>query len=415
MTIKRQAIFWGSFFLAIVGFILHIHQLFTMAAVLACLPLVLWLLGRHKLQGLQVVRQPLPAVSAGETVRIGLTVTNTARTRRIFFVVSDTVPKALASSGIVELPVAILGPGEHTPLHYDLLPPRRGAYPLGPVRLLAPDAIGMRQYKRDFGQPSELLVYPRPLPLPYLWPSSTGGSHPVRPRRRLRGQGDELYGIRDYVPGDDPRHIDWKTTARRGKLAVVEYERPESLDAMIVLDLSTPWHCGQDDQHTLEYAVTLAASLIEQAYERGSSVGLLAACGGGDFSCPPLAEEEQRLHLYEALTRAQADDAAPLVDLIRDHQQIVPPHCTVAVISPSPDGGAAATFLRGLDHPVVWFLLDAGSFAHKAWADYSDLEATLAVSRCKVHRVRGDRPLAANFGRGAALAVSAAQVFSHAL
>jgi uncharacterized protein (DUF58 family) len=414
MTIKRQAIFWGSFFLAIVGFIPHIHQLFAMAAVLACLPLVLWLLGRHKLHGLQVVRQPLSAVSAGETIRVDLTVTNTAHTRRIFFVVSDTVPKALEPSGIVELPVAILGPGEQKVLHYDLLPPRRGAYPLGPVRLLAPDAIGLRQYKRDLGQASELLVYPRPLPLPYLWPTSTGGPHPIRPRRRLRGQGDELYGIRDYVPGDDPRHIDWKTTARRGKLAVVEYERPESLDAMIVLDLSTPWHCGHDDQHTLEYAVTLAASLIEQAYERGSSVGFLAACGGRDFSCPPLAEEEQRLQLYAALARAQADDAAPLVDLVRDHQEIVPPHCTVAVISPSPDGGAAATLLRGLDHPVVWFLLDASSFDPRARANYSALEATLAASRCRVHRLRGDLPLAASFGRGAGRAVSAAEVSSHA-
>lgn len=396
MAIKRQALFWGSFFLAIVGFILHIHQVFTMAATLACLPLIAWLLSRNKLQGLSVVRRAPTAITAGERARVDLTVSNSARTRRIFFVVSDTLPPTLQEERHVDLPVAILGPGEQTTLSYEVQPQRRGAYRLGPTQLLAPDAIGLRQYRRDLQQADELLVYPQPIHLPYLWPASSGGNQPVKPRRRLRGQGDDLYGIRDYVPGDDPRHIDWKTTARRGKLAVVEYERPESLEAMIVLDLDRRWHCGEGDQHTLEYAVVLAATLIEQAYERGSTVGLLVS-GREDFSCGSLSETDQRLRLYEALARAQADSDRPLAEVVAAHQALLSPRCTVAVISPSPAAADVATYFRGMDHPLAWFLLDGSSFDARMRADYASVEAVVAGSRGVLYHLRGDVPLAANW------------------
>lgn len=396
MAIKRQALFWGSFFLAIVGFILHIHQVFTMAATLACLPLIAWLLGRHKLVGLNVRRGKPTPITAGESAQVELTVSNAARTRRIFFVVSEALPEALQAGGHLDLPVAILGPGEETKLSYELQPPHRGAYCLGPARLLAPDAIGLRQYHRDLSQADELLVYPAPLALPYLWPASAGGQQPLKPQRRTRGQGDDLYGIRDYVPGDDPRHIDWKTTARRGKLAVVEYERTESLQAMIVLDLDRRWHCGEGARHTLEYGVVLAATLLEQAYERGSTVGLLAA-GQEDFGVSPLPERELRLGLYEALARAQADGTRPVTEVLAAHETLLPPRCTVAVISPSPAAAEAALYLRGTGHPLAWFVLDSTTFAPHVTADYSDLEAAVAGARGALYHLRGDLPLAANW------------------
>lgn len=396
MTIKRQAIFWSCLFLTIVGFTLHIHQLFAMAASLACLPLIARLLGRRKLQGLDVFRQAPLAVNCGETVDVDLTVRNTGRTRKIFFGVREALPSVLRSEGEQEFPVAILGPGEQTRLRYSLPTTRRGAYSLGPASFLTSDVIGLRQYRRDLPQTHELLVYPQAVHLPYLWPTSTGGSQPLRPRRRLRGEGDEFYGVRDYVPGDDPRRINWKTTARRGELTVVEYERPESLQGMILLDTEARWHGGAEDRHTLEYGVTLAASLIEQAYARGSSVGFIAG-GMAEFNCPPLPELDQRLRLYEALARVQADGTEPLADVLAAHEHLVPPHATLAVISPSPEAGAVAAHLRGLGHAVAWFVLEAGSFGAGRPPDYSQLVTELAAARCDTRLILGDRPLPANW------------------
>lgn len=397
MTIKRQAIFWSCLFLSIVGFTLHIHQLFAMAATLACLPLISRLLSRRKLEGIAVQRNAPEAVNCGEPIGVDLTLRNDARTRRIFFTARESLPTVLWQHQQQEFPVAILGPGEETTAHYELPSTRRGAWTLGPVTLTTADVIGLRQYQRELPQVSEVLVYPQPVTLPQLWPVSAGARQPVRPRRRLRGVGEEFYGVRDYVPGDDPRQISWKTTARRGQLTVIEREQPESLQAMILLDTEARWHAGEGDRHTMEYAVTLATTLIEQAYERGSAVGLLA---GDGYAFPPLPEGDQRLRLYEALARVQADGPLPLLDLLGAHQDTLPPHTAVAVISPSPEAGEVAAWLRGMGHPVAWFVLDADSFGTAGGRYYSKLLTQLAETHCAARIISGERLLEANWERG---------------
>ena len=397
MIFKRQAIFWSCLFLFIVGFTLHIHQLFAMSASLACLPLIARLLPRGKLKGLEVERQAPQAVTAGEKIGVDLLVRNVAHLRKIFFSVADGMREELGPPRRQEFPIAILGPGEETRLHYEAQTTRRGVHQLGPVTLSTSDPVGLQQYERTLPLAGEVLVYPPAVHLPYAWPTSHGGAQPMRPRRRLRGEGDELYGIRDYVPGDDPRRISWKSSAHRGKLAVVEYERPESLQGMILLDLGRQWHAGEGDRHTLEYGVLLAASLVEQAYERGSTVGLIAG-GAQDFSCPSLAELDQRLRLYEALARVQPDGQAALMTVLAEHEDLLLPHSTFAVISPSPEAGPVATYLRGLGHAVAWFVLDVNTFGTGRQADYAPLLMELAATRCAMRPIRGDRPLAANWG-----------------
>ncbi len=400
MNIKRQAIFWSCLFLTIVGFTLHIHQLFAMAASLACLPVIARLLGSRKLEHLEAQRRAPQAVNCGETVDVDLAVRNTGRTRKIFFSVLESLPPALCPGGVQEFPVAILGPGEQTTLRYTLQTTRRGAYALGPAHLQTGDVIGLQQYRRGLPGVHELLVYPQAVHLPYAWPTSAGGRQPVRARRRRRGEGDEFYGVRDYVPGDDPRRISWKTTARRGELTVVEYEQLESLQGVILLDTERRWHAGAGDRHALEYGVTLAASLIEQAYDRGSSVGFIAG-GMEQFNCMPLPELDQRLRLYEALARVEAESAEPLAGVLAAHQHLLPPQATVAVISPSPEAEDVAMHLRGLGHTVAWFVLEAGSFGMARPPDYAPLLATLAAARCSTRVILGDRPLAASWGRHA--------------
>ena len=396
MTFKRHALVWSAIFLFIVGFTLHIHQLFAMSATMVALPLLARLLGRGKLRGLMTRRRVSKAAVAGERVKVDLEVYNTARTRKIFFIATETLGRLRPSQ--VDLPVAILGPGDHTTLSYEVRPPRRGVYPIGPTTLWTPDVIGLNYYRRELPQVNELIVYPQAAMLPYLWPSAEGGRQPIKPRRRLRGEGDDLYGVRDYQPGDDPRRISWKTTARRGKLAVVEYERPESLEGVIILDLDRRWHAGEGDRHTLEYAVTIAATLIEQAYERGSTVGLIVK-GEQDWSCAPLPETEQRLRLFEALARVQPWVQDPLTQIVAANERLIPPGATVAVLSPSPDAGDLGAHLRGLGHAVTWFLLDSGSFGGGR-VDYAPLESMLLGSRCHLRRIQGDRPLEANWRRG---------------
>ncbi|NPV47639.1 MAG: DUF58 domain-containing protein [Armatimonadetes bacterium] len=404
MSLKRQALFWGALFLFVVGLVLHVQQLFAMSAALVCLRVVSLGLGRRKLRGLEVQRSLPPTLTVGERGTASLTVTNRARTRKVFFTVRDLLPEGLGPTESSEQPVAILGPGQSVTLQQSIEPRRRGLYVPGEVELATADPLGLRRFTRSVPAPGETVVYPPVLRLPYLWPVSSQGPRALRPRRRLRGTGEDFYGVRDYVPGDDPRRISWPTTARRGRLVIAEREQPESLHGLIVLDLEHRVHVGVGSEHTLEYAVVLAATLADQAQERGSAVGLIAA-GREDFSLPVVAEPEQRLRLLNALARVQPDGELPLADVVADHTDLLPRHGTVVVLSPAATGGEVAAYLRGLGHPVTWFILDAATFPPtRRRVDYGPLQAELGAVRCRVHLIRGDRPLNANWGRGAHLA-----------
>ncbi len=90
---------------------------------------------------------------------------------------------------------------------------------------------------------------------------------------------------------------------------------------------------------------------------------------------------------------------ASLAEVMARHEHLLPPHCTCAVISPSPEAGAVAAHLRGLGHAVAWFVLEAGTFGTAHRPDYTALLGELASSRCDLRVIYGDRPLAASWGR----------------
>ena len=74
----------------------------------------------------------------------------------------------------------------------------------------------------------------------------------------LRGRGYELYRIRDYLPEDTARHVDWKATAKSGSLKVREFSRDDERRLRIVFDNPAP---GVPSAQKYEEAVALAASL----------------------------------------------------------------------------------------------------------------------------------------------------------
>ncbi len=96
-----------------------------------------------------------------------------------------------------------------------------------------------------------------------------------------RGRGEELFGFREYVRGDEVRDIHWKTSARTGKLMIKEKEREEERRLRICLDLVTP-RPNMDDEKR-EQAVRKAASLAASALETGFLVRVECNQMGLDF------------------------------------------------------------------------------------------------------------------------------------
>lgn len=111
--------------------------------------------------------------------------------------------------------------------------------------------------------------------------------------QRVRGRGDEFFALRDYLPGDEVKHIDWFATARHDKLITREYEDERNLHFLIYLDLGSTMF-GPKFEHSLSSAVEVS-SLI-----RGTSHDLAVIAYGDNvnrFIVPQVGKNELRLML----------------------------------------------------------------------------------------------------------------------
>ena len=95
--------------------------------------------------------------------------------------------------------------------------------------------------------------------------------------RNLRriGEGRIFESLKDWVPGDEPRVIDWKATARRGKLMSRQYEDERRQQVMIVIDAGRLLTAEIDGRARLEAAIDAALELAHSAVLHDDNVGLL--------------------------------------------------------------------------------------------------------------------------------------------
>ena len=86
----------------------------------------------------------------------------------------------------------------------------------------------------------------------------------------------EFSEYRQYVPGDDPRYIDWRVYARSDRYYIKKFEDETNLRCHLLIDQSRSMTFGSDDWTKAEYAHTLAATLAYFLFQQGDAVGLLS-------------------------------------------------------------------------------------------------------------------------------------------
>src|SRR5687767_3766100 len=89
-----------------------------------------------------------------------------------------------------------------------------------------------------------------------------------------RGFSVEFVQHREYVPGDDTRHIDWKSYGRSERYTIKQYEQETTFIGHILLDASRSMLYGEGDENKLEYAKLLAATLAYLIIHQRDSAGL---------------------------------------------------------------------------------------------------------------------------------------------
>jgi uncharacterized protein (DUF58 family) len=236
---------------------------------------------------------------------------------------------------------------------------QRGLFTFGPVELRYGDPFGL--FIRTLRVPGSrsVVVYPviRPVgQLDALAPSTAGDE---QPRGRVLDIPPNATTIREYVPTDSVKRIHWASSARLAGLMSRSFETREGGDAWIVLDLQGSVHAGEAPDSTLEYAMSIAASLTDASLRRGSAIGLVS--NDSQLSVIEAARgDQQRKKLFEYFTLAQADGTVGLATLLTSQRQQWQHRGGLIVITPSAD-----------EH---WLeaLLDLGVRGHRSLVVYLD-------------------------------------------
>lgn len=263
--------------------------------VLAVLTGLLWTLPRPSLT---VRREITPLkVARGEAAGGVLHVTNTGRFRRAGMRAQD-----LCGAGALDVDLPRLGPARGETVTYALPTERRGEIPVGPLRLVRADPFGLARRVREYGERQTLLVRPRTVPLPLL---PSGRNHHLEgPTTDTAPAGTvTFHALREYVVGDDLRHIHWRSSARTGTLMVRQLVDASLPQTTIVVDTNEAAYPEPDD---FELAVDAAASVAAGAAGQSFPVRVLTGDG-------PLAETRGGPHDVELILDRLARLAAHAV------------------------------------------------------------------------------------------------------
>jgi len=166
-----------------------------------------------------------------------------------------------------------VGPQAREGWTYSLMFPRRGRQYLPGLRLSTRFPFGLFTKSSRPIQTQPVLVYPavRPLARAEVPAALESGWR----ERHRRGRGAGLYNLRQYRPGDDPRLLHWKTSARTGDLILREREEEERPQVRLILEDPAPGAAAEAVERDLSYAASVAAHAIR----RGAAVELVTGDG----------------------------------------------------------------------------------------------------------------------------------------
>lgn len=186
------------------------------------------------------------------------------------------LPRTMAIAGGPPVMLARLPAGAEVRFGYDLSTPARGRYVTGDVRIRARGLLGLVQREWLASSPLALDVYPGAEPLPELPILARRHNVILGVHRAERvGAGSEFWSLRQYQPGDSMDVVNWKTTAKRGRPYVNEYEHESPADVVVVLDARSASNVGSGYQSTFEAGVRAVVSVAERALADRAKVGLV--------------------------------------------------------------------------------------------------------------------------------------------
>ena len=232
--------------------------------------------------------------------------------RDISLIIKDEYPPQMNVSGAREARVAIDAQTTAT-MTYGLTPPKRGRFEFGLIAVRYLSRWRLVWSQTHVGTSVAVKVYPNMRRAREVELRALGARSFVAARRKSqwRGEGRDFESLRDYVRGDEMRHISWTATARRGKLVTRQYQMERDQTILIALDAGRLMTARIENETKLDSAVHAALALMSAAARAGDNAGLLVFGRRIQAYLPPKRGAEHLDAALEALHAVEPEMIEP--------------------------------------------------------------------------------------------------------
>ena len=397
-----------------VGSVVNGAAFYTRLLYMGVLLIVLaWLLTVFSLRGIKIERKARSLRAAvGDIFEEHYEVINTSLIPKLWLEVSNntTIPNATGSRVLTLL----RGRQKRSYTARTWLT-GRGGFLLGPTTITSGDPFGIFRISKNLPATSSLVVLPMLVNVTEFLspPGLLPGGKAIR--RKSQDITPHASGVREYVPGDSVKRIHWPTSVRRDQLMVKEFEQDPQAEVWLFLDTHKGVHFSKPGElyeappvddlfllrrrkvklppSTLEYSISITASLAHYFLEQRRSVGMVAASGRTYKVITAERSERQEAKILEELAFLQAESTFSLAALVTAQMGQLPQGSSAILVTPS----VSPELLLGVDslqrrslRPVV-VLLMLQSFGTRA--SNEDLAKSLTERNVPVCRIYCDADL----------------------
>lgn len=301
---------------------------------------------------------------------------------------------------------------------------QRGVFRLGPLNLRSGDPLGLFAVEQTLPITNQLIVYPATFDLREFQPPIADLAGGEALRRRTHYLTTNVAGVREYAPGDSFNRIHWLSTARTGRLMAKEFELDPTADIWIFLDLnhsvaiSEPWEPTRPEvglfallhrqngkrpavelpPSTVEYAVTVAASVARYFLLQGRAVGMICQ-GQRRHMLQTDRGERQLTKILELLAVVEATGHLPFSQLLATDGIRLNRNDTILAISsdPRPEWARSLREMRRRGVHSIAVIIDGASFGSQL--SYAGILHELELTGIPTYRVRKGQPIADALGK----------------
>jgi len=338
----------------LIGVIVGAREIFTRLLYIGVLLICIsWLWTQISLRGLSINRRARSLrASVGDVFEEYFELVNESRLGKLWVEVSnDTNMKGASGSRLLTM----IGKGQKRTYIARTWLVRRGGFRLGPTRLISGDPFGLFRTERTIPTEHSLVVLPMIYEISAFIspPGLLPGGQAIR--RKAMDVTPHASGVREYVPGDPMKRIHWPTTARRGRLIVKEFEQDPQAEVWLFLDAQARVHAEKEYEtpelradgwlfnqrtefklapSTLEYAISISASLAHYFLRQRRAIGLVTA--GRNYAIIP-AERSQRQEnkILETLAFIEAESDLPIAGLVAAQAGHLPQGSSAILVTPT--------------------------------------------------------------------------------